>query len=331
MRRIGRILGWAIGLPVLALALALFGFRVAALWRESADVQALAPLGQTVETPLGRIFVQMRGPETGVPVLLVPGTAAWGGFWGDMMEMLGSAGYRAMAIDMPPFGFSEHRPQADYGRVEQAERLKAVIDRLGLQRLIVVGHSFGAGSVMELAARHAAQLRGIVVVCGALDLPPGDGLHPKPGGFSETILHAEPAMRTVTAAAVTNPLALRPLLATMLHRKEAADQRQAEILLRPMTRRGTTEAYAQWLPYLLLPERGAITATAAGVAGIRAPVAFIWGEKDSVTPLDQGRRLQSLVASSTIEIIRDVGHIPHIESPAAFLEVLKRRLAELAR
>jgi pimeloyl-ACP methyl ester carboxylesterase len=329
MRRLGRILGWSVGAAFIALALLLFGFRVAALWRESAEAQSLAPPGRTIESPLGRIFVQERGPETGQPVLLVPGTAAWGGFWSAVMENLGGSGYRAIAVDMPPFGFSEHRPQADYGRVEQAERLKAVIDGLGLKAPIVVGHSFGAGSVVELAARHGSSLRGIVVVCGALDLPPGDGLHPRPAALLDRILHAEPLMRTVTAAAVTNPLALRPLLATMLHRKEAADERQASILLRPMTRRGTTEAYAQWLPFLLLPERAALTARAPGVAAIRTPTAFIWGERDSVTPLDQGRRLQALVAGSTLEIMPDVGHIPHIEAPAAFMERLKGRLAAL--
>ncbi len=136
-------------------------------------------------------------------------------------------------------------------------------------------------------------------------------------------------MRTVTAAVVTNPLAMRPLLATMLHRKDAADASQAEILLHPMTRRGTTEAYAQWLPYLLLPERRALTATAAGVAAIQVPTALIWGEKDTVTPPDQGRRLRDLIPGSTLEIINGVGHIPHIEAPAEFGGLLKRRLAAM--
>ncbi len=131
MRSAARFLAWVVGAPLLALALLLFGFRTAALLREDMDAMALAPPGQTIETPLGRVFVQIRGPETGQPVLLVPGTAAWSGFWRPVMEMLGRTGYRAIAVDMPPFGFSEHRAEKDYGRVEQAERLKAVIEGLG--------------------------------------------------------------------------------------------------------------------------------------------------------------------------------------------------------
>ena len=329
MRALLRWLGWSLALVIVAIVLALFGFRIAALWRESADVQSLAPEGRSIETARGRVFVQMRGPVDGQPVLLVPGTAAWGGFWSEAMEELGRSGYRAIAVDLPPFGFSEHRARADYGRSEQAERLKGVIDGLGLKPPIVLGHSFGAGSVVELAARHGASLKGIIVVCGALDLPVGDGIHARPNETVDLLLHAEPLMRVVTSVVVTNPLAMRPLLSTMLHRKEAADERQASILLRPMTRRGTTETYAQWLPFLLLPERSAVTATSRGVAGIRTPTALIWGEKDSVTPLPQGQRLNALIPGSSLDVLSDAGHIPHIEAPAAFMEVLKRRLAAL--
>jgi pimeloyl-ACP methyl ester carboxylesterase len=291
----------------------------------------LRPEGRFVETSTGRMFVQIRGPENGQPVLLVPGTAAWGGFWTDVMEDLGRNGFRAIAVDMPPFGFSDRRPQADYGRVDQAERLKALVDGLRLGRPIIVGHSFGAGSVVEVAARHPAALKGIVVVCGALGLPVGEGTHERPSGFVETLLNAQAVMRVATAAVVTNPWTMRPLLGTMLHRKEAADVRQAEILLRPMTRYGTTEAYAPWLPYLLLPERAALTSTAPGVARIAVPTALIWGERDTVTPLEQGQRLKALIPSATMDVMPDVGHIPHIEHPQAFLELLKRRLAVLSR
>ncbi len=160
MRRFGRILGWSLALPLLAVVILLFGFRVAALMRESADIAALAPPGRTIETSLGRIFVQERGPETGQPVLLVPGTAAWGGFWIEVMENLGAAGYRAIAVDMPPFGFSEHRPQADYGRVEQAERLKAVIDRLPVRSRSWSAILSGRGPSWSLR-------RGMVARCAA--------------------------------------------------------------------------------------------------------------------------------------------------------------------
>jgi pimeloyl-ACP methyl ester carboxylesterase len=58
---------------------------------------------------------------------------------------------------------------------------------------------------------------------------------------------------------------------------------------------------------------------------------LIWGERDTVTPLEQGQRLKALIPSATMDVMPDVGHIPHIEHPQAFLELLKRRLAVLSR
>jgi len=168
-------------------------------------------------------------------------------------------------------------------------------------------------------------------VCGALALPEGDGIPARADGWLEGLLHAQPVMRTITSAAMTNPLAIRPLLATMLHRKEAADARQSEILQKPMVRRGTTEAYAQWLPFLLLPEREALTASAAGLARIAVRTSLIWGEKDGVTPLPQARRINALIPGSSLDVMTDVGHIPHIEAPEVFLDVLKKRLDDLSK
>jgi pimeloyl-ACP methyl ester carboxylesterase len=102
-------------------------------------------------------------------------------------------------------------------------------------------------------------------------------------------------------------------------------------LTAPFAREGATEAYARWLPNLLLPETRAISATAANFAGLTTPTALIWGARDSVTPLVPGERLHTLIRGSTLETIADVGHTPHIEDEQAFSAVLKARLALLTQ
>ncbi|MGL4637091.1 MAG: alpha/beta fold hydrolase [Beijerinckiaceae bacterium] len=330
MKRILRTGLWLTALTLLLVVGLLLVFRLMAFWREFDEVTAIAPTsGQFVQTEQGKVFVQISGPANGQPVLLVPGTAAWGGFWGDVAVDLAKAGYRPIAIDLPPFGYSAHRPTADYSRSDQARRLRDVIAALKLEAPLVVGHSFGAGAVVELAASYSNQIKGMVIVCGAVALP--DGMEPPPAatGILPMVMGNGIIMRIGVAASVTNPVAMKPLLRSMLHRKEAADDRQAAILLRPMTRGGTTAAYADWVPYLLLPDSKAQTASARGVSAIRTPTAIIWGEKDSVTPLPQGERLKGLISGATLDVIPDVGHIPHIEAPAAFLPLLKQKLAEL--
>ena len=329
MRTLAR---WTVRLLIAALflaVLALAGLRLAAGWRESAGAEAPSD-GRMVATAKGDIFVQMRGPDSGVPVFFVPGTAAWSGFWLSVADEIGRSGYRAVAVDLPPFGFSARSASGAYSRADQAERLAALIRALGLERPIVVGHSFGAGAVVELAIAHPETVGGMVLVDGALGLP-AEGRDSPPDSATLRWALGQPAIaQTLVAATLVNSLATRPLLASLLHRKEAATPRQAEILALPFSRQGTTESYARWLPSLLLAERGAISATPANYARIVAPTALIWGVRDEVTPLAQGARLQKLIAGSTLDAIADVGHIPHIEDEQAFLIVLKARLKAMA-
>jgi pimeloyl-ACP methyl ester carboxylesterase len=317
----------------LIVALLLFVFvalaclRLAAAWRESADASPPSD-GRMVSTAKGEIFVQVRGPDSGVPVILVPGTAAWSGFWLGVADDLGAGGYRAVAVDLPPFGFSARSAEGAYSRADQAARLAALIDALGLKRSIVVGHSFGAGAVVELAMARPDALAGMVLVDPALGLP-ADGQSAASDPILRWALDQPVIAQTLVAATLDNPLLTRPLLASLLFRKEAATQRQADILAVPYARAGTTAAYARWLPHLLLPETSAMSATPSAYAKIKTPTAMIWGARDTVTPLEQGERLLQLIPGSTLEVIADAGHIPHIEDQADFPWVLKRALTSI--
>ena len=316
------------GAACLLALLALLGLRAAAAIRESVRAQAPGD-GRLVATATGSIFVQSSGPESGPPIVFVPGTAAWSSFWLSIARAMGNVGYRAIAIDLPPFGFSERSASGAYTRVDQAERLHALVVALGLTRPTIVGHSFGAGAVVEYAMRHPEEIGAMVLVDAALGLP--DDEHPADPALLRWALDQPVVAQALPAATFVNAWATRQLLAGLLYRKEAATADRVEILTAPFAREGTTAAYAQWLPNLLLPERQAISATPANFAKLSTPTALIWGARDSDTPLSQGERLHTLIHGSTLETIADVGHIPHIEDQQAFLSVLKARLALLTQ
>jgi len=61
------------------------------------------------------------------------------------------------------------------------------------------------------------------------------------------------------------------------------------------------------------------------------PVALIWGAADTVTPLEQGKRIETLTHARSLQVLTGVGHIPHIESPAAFRTALDQALASLPK
>lgn len=313
-----RVLRWAfVGLASLAVLIVGAGltFRSVAAFRESG---AALPAGSSfIPTRSGRVAVRIEGPARGEIVLIVHGTAAWSGFWRDMSRHLGGRGWRVVAVDLPPFGYSDRDPQARYDRVTQAERLSDVIRASGAGRAIVLGHSFGAGAATELALRHPEQLRQLVLVDAALGtLDPGRGK----SAMVRTV-ETRAIAEGVTAATVTNPLATRRLLRSFMARKDAADP-WVGVVQQPMRRTGTTSAYAAWLPALFETDDGAWSRHSARLAAMRVPVAIIWGDADTVTPIEQGRRLERLMRAASFTVLKDVGHIPHIEAPSAFAAAL---------
>jgi pimeloyl-ACP methyl ester carboxylesterase len=309
--------GEAAGGLLLLLILVLAAFRIAAAMRESG---APAPAGtRMVATPYGAVAVNLAGPENGPPVMLVHGTAAWSGFWKDVAAHLAGRGWRVIAVDLPPFGWSEHDPRARYDRIAQAERLEAVLAALAGRSAVVVGHSFGAGPATELALRHPRRLRSLVLVDAALGTLDGPG---KSGGA----LRLRPLAEAATAATVTNPAATGPLLRSLIARKDQAEP-WLPVLRQPMRRRGTTAAYARWLPSLFATDDGALSRRSADLARLAVPLALIWGEADTVTPIAQGRRIAALGRARSFAILPGVGHIPHIEDPQGFLAALDSAIA----
>jgi pimeloyl-ACP methyl ester carboxylesterase len=324
---------WILRLAGVLLALLVLwtgGSLVAAVLREGGPQPTAPAEGRLIPTGDGAMFAQLRGPEAGIPVILIHGSAAWSGFWSAIAERLAKDGFRTIAVDLPPFGYSDRSPQGAYTRADQARRLAGLIRNLNLQNAIIVGHSFGAGATVETVMQHPALFKGMVLVAGALALPEDGQDYVDEPALLRWALGESTISETLVASVVTNPLILRPLLASFLYNKDAATDEQADILKAPYARRGSTKAYAQWLPTLLLTDRSAMSANVANYAAIRMPTSLIWGDKDRVTPLAQGQQLNRLIGGSRLSVLDNVGHIPHIEAPDGFYDVLLKELKFVA-
>jgi pimeloyl-ACP methyl ester carboxylesterase len=311
-----------------ALALVLFVLVLLVVLRVMAAVRedgAEAPPGTVqFKTPTGAVAARLSGPADGRPIMLIHGTAAWSGFWRQVADHLAGRGWRVIAIDLPPFGWSGRDPEGRYDRATQAERLAAVL-RKQSKKAVIVGHSFGAGAATELALRHPDELQGLVLVDAALGQLNAEGQ-----GTTANALGFRPLAEIVTSTALTNRAALEPLLRSMIARKEQASA-WVPVLREPMQREGTTTAYAVWLPNLFSKNDGSLSRRSENLRKIAVPVSLIWGEADTVTPLAQGRHIAELTRARSLKLLRGVGHIPHIEDPDAFLAALDGALVDLEK
>ena len=99
------------------------------------------------------------------PFVLVHGLASNARMWDGVAEALVTASHRAFTVDLRGHGRSS-KPRGPYDIPTVAGDLATMIGRLGIERLVVAGQSWGGNVVLELAARRPDLVRGLVCVDG---------------------------------------------------------------------------------------------------------------------------------------------------------------------
>ena len=326
MTRLLRALFVLCAAAVVAAAAILGWFRLQAHERETREAANVAPpSGRFVKAADVEIFVQEAGPAGGPAVLFVHGTGAWSETWREAMTAAAGAGFRAIAIDLPPFGFSSRPANRAYAPADQGKRIIGVLDALQIPRAVLVGHSFGGGPTMEAVFDAPGRVRALV----AVDVALGIDAPTEPSPVVNGLLGLTPLRDAVVATFLTNPAFTQRLLAMFVADPGVATPERVRIYQRPLAVRGSTRAIGEWLPVLIAPIGVPRSATAAPYRALAMPVLVIWGDLDTITPLPQGTTLAKLVPNARLEVLTGVGHIPQIENPARFNQVLVRFLAGL--
>ena len=332
-----RWFGFQLGGALLVVALVLFGFRIAADRRETLSRYDAAPkTGRFVRAADVDLFVQEEGPPDGTPVVLVHGTGAWSEIWRGTMRSLAGAGYRAVAIDMPPFGYSSRPASRDYGDEAQARRIIGALDALRLEGVTLVGHSFGGRPTMQATFLAPERVERLVLVDAALDLARGC-LDAEVGGchtvvrdsfpasqasgswLARAVLGARPVRDAVVSATLTNPLMTGWLLSRLVANREAAvTPARIEMLQRPFALQGATSGLGEWLAPFATTRTSSLATQRARYPTLTMPTMVLWGARDSLTPMAEGADLARLIPNSHWEVLPSAGHIPAIEDPASF-------------
>jgi len=324
-RPILQALLWVLMAAIVLFVALLIGFWVLAGQRETKNIdEAMPNSGALTSTSDGKIFLLIKGQKGDPVVLFAHGTAAWSGLWEPTLNAVAQNGYQAVAFDMPPFGFSEYAVDGDYSRTRQAERVIALLETFDTPP-IIVAHSVGAGPMVEATMKRPDLVSGLVVVAGAIAL----NSHETPATVP-LFLRNRWITDALVSATATNPLLTSRFLSSFVFNKAAVTPEIVSVLQRPLTRLGYTAAVAKWVPQLFLSPVNADSTREDSWRLVDIPTVFIWGEKDTITPLDQGRALHALVPNSKLIILPNVGHIPQIEDPAGFQAALFDALLTIA-
>ena len=277
-----------------------------------------------------QMHIQSYGSTNSKTLVMTHGTGAWSGTWVSSIDALTQAGWHVIAIDLPPFGFTEHTAQIDYSRAAQARRILALIDTLDLQHVTLLGHSFGGGpaaqaAILDQNTNGAHRIAHLVLVDAAIGLQDPSAAACKPAsGIVASALQLRPLRTALTAAFATNPLFSETLLRKFVARKEAVTPERTAIYRQPFTLENFSASLGDWAWHFATACETTASYRPSGYKSLNLAVSLVWGDQDTITPMSQAQDLRNLIPNSRITKLQGVGHIPQIEDVELFnREIIK--------
>jgi len=117
--------------------------------------------------PAGLLAVEEHG-QGPLPLILIHGMAGDASFWASLVRALGP-GYRVIIPELRGHGRSGQPSDGQYAIAAHAADLVAVVEAMALDRVVLVGHSFGASVALEAATLMPTQVAGMVLLDAAGD------------------------------------------------------------------------------------------------------------------------------------------------------------------
>jgi pimeloyl-ACP methyl ester carboxylesterase len=315
LRRAARV-----GLALVAsIALVLAAFRVRAFFRETEQLHVPPRSGRFVRTPLGELRYQERGGRSGRPVVFIGGTMAPSDALVPLMDELCDERLRCMALDLPPFGYSERPPDADYGRERQAARIDAFLRSVGVQGAVLVGHSFGAGPTVETAMRSPDDVSTFALIDGALGLGSGP-----PSAVLRAALALSPLRTALASATFANPWLIRASLRKFIADEALVTEALVERFAAPTRVKGMARATGRWAQTAFFADESrSLSGQRSSYRQYTPAVLLIWGDEDVATPLAQAQELAALLPHAQLAVISSANHFPHLEAQSRVVAALR--------
>ena len=324
MTRVLRWIGRGLLVIVLLACAILATFRILTFTRESQTAEQAAPAsGHFVSAGDIKIFVEEDGPKTGLAVVFIHGFGAWSETWKNTTSVLAARGFHTVALDVPPFGFSEKVTDGAFSRQAQAQRILKVLDTLQLTQVVLVGHSVGGRPTVEAALLAPDRVKALVIVDGAFGFGADGQIEENhPSLLVSTFFAIHPLRNAVLSATATNPLMTKKLLSSFVANPDILTPALLSVYQKPFVVKDSTNRLGDWLKVLSVDKDTSLSSQLSNFSKLAMPTLLIWGDQDTITPLAQGQKLNQFISTSSLSVLKGLGHIPQIEDPVQFNNAL---------
>lgn len=254
---------------------------------------------------MSTLAVTIQG--SGLPVILLHGFPLNGAIWQQQSSL--SEKYQLIVPDLTGFGAT---PYQSFSLDSLADAVLNILLVHDIQKAIILGHSMGGYVALSFAEKYPDRLLGLGLIASHpfADNSAGkssriemiDRIKKEGKNFVADVM-TEKVLSTTTKK--NNPEVVTRLKAVMNSvQKETIINAQEAMMMR------------KDLSFILLK--------------LKIPVAFIFGEFDSMIPEERRKEVHSLQSKAFYSVIADSGHMPMMEQPQKFNEELDMFLSPIS-
>ncbi|KAA1399842.1 alpha/beta fold hydrolase [Aeromicrobium ginsengisoli] len=255
---------------------------------------------------------------SGPALLLLHGLACDSSTWLDVIPTL-SEHFTVIAPDLLGHGESD-KPDADYSLGGYANGMRDLLTVLGIDKVTVVGHSFGGGVAMQFAYQFPDRTERVVLVStGGLgkEVTPLIRFLTVPGSSAALAAATFRPWRPLVAAGM-RALSRTPLTATR-------DLDEVARIYESLADRATRRAVQRVTSHVLNWKGQFVTMTDRSYLARLMPVLVVWGSDDMVIPAKHADFAPTQV--SDVHVLNDAGHFPHKDHPEEFCNLVTAFIA----
>jgi pimeloyl-ACP methyl ester carboxylesterase len=219
---------------------------------------------------------------------------------------------RVIRFDLPAFGLTGPDPRNDYSIEAYVRFVTAVVDTLGVKSFVLAGNSLGGQIAWATAVAHPERVVSLVLVDSA-----GYPLQPQsvPIGFR---VARTPGLRKVMEFVLPRGVvqeSLRNVYGDPSKVTPELVDRFYELTLRQGNRAALGSRMEQKL-----------SGDESQIKTLKVPTLIVWGAKDRLIPLENGRRFAADIRNSQLVVFDNLGHVPQEEDAHATVKAVRQFL-----
>jgi pimeloyl-ACP methyl ester carboxylesterase len=292
---------------------------VIATWAPDLPVEELKgrwapPPSRFVEVNGMQVHLRDEGPhDDPAPIVLLHGTAAslhtWQGWAMALRDQR-----RVIRFDLPGFGLTGPNRQNDYSTEADVLFVRAMMDKLGVQRFVIAGNSLGGLIAWNVAAQMPDRVERLILV-DAAGYPPLATGQERPLALAVARI---PGVRRLFSYVLPRGLVESAL--QKLYGDPAKVTPDLVDLYSEINRRaGDREALALRADQMRPADLQLLKT-------IKAPTLILWGGRDRLLPPEMGRRFEDDIPGAKLVVFPDLGHMPMEEDPQRTVAVVRHFL-----